>query len=112
MADEHRPQRPPGSRRETIHVTAAATRLCSWCDCRPAKLASGLIWVTESWGWSALGDSQLGRDTEFLVDLRPELAAPRGEQNPVVNLAVGNHEAHRVPLGYGCLPEGNRRRFE
>ncbi len=59
-----------------------------------------------------LANSQSGRDTEFLVDLRPVLAAPRGEENPIVNLVVSNYEAHRGPLGYGCLLEGKRRRFE
>ena len=62
----------------------------------------------KSCAWSALHDSQSGRDTEFLVDLRPVLGTVRGEQNPVVNFAVGQYEADRGPLGYGCLLEDKR----
>jgi hypothetical protein len=40
--------------------------------------------------------SRSGRDADFLIDLGPQLVAPLGEQNPVVNLPVGNYEAHRV----------------
>ena len=51
--------------------------------------------------WSALRDPQSVQDSEFLVDLRLVLGAARGKQNPVVNLAVAQYEAHRCPLGYG-----------
>ena len=47
--------------------------------------------------------------TELLVDLRPVFeGARRSEDDPVVNLAVGQYEADRCPLGYGRLLEDKR----
>ena len=51
-------------------------------------------------------------NTEFLVNLRPVLGTVHGEQNPVVNLAVGQYEANRGPLGSGCLLEDKHLWFE
>ena len=44
-------------------------------------------------------------NTEFLVDLRPVLGTVQSEQNPVVNLAVGQYEAHGGPYRSGFLLE-------
>jgi len=47
--------------------------------------------------------------TELLVDLRPVFeGACRSEDDPVVNLAVGQYEADRCPLGYGRSLEDKR----
>ena len=44
-------------------------------------------------------------NTEFLVNLRPVLGTVQGEDNPVVNLAVGQHEVDRGPYRSGFLLE-------